>query len=67
MFNEDMELTASSKGHYAINIFPDKTCNFNNIEQVLVFEEDETDIQKIVKLHKQFGHASSRNLGNLLK
>ena len=67
MFNEDMELTASSKGHYAINIFPDKTCNFNHIEQVLVFEEDETDIQKIVKLHKQFGHASSRNLGNLLK
>ena len=67
MFNEYMELTSSSKGHYAINIFPDETFNFNNIEQVLIFEEDETDIEKIVKLHKQFGHASSRNLGNLLK
>ena len=67
MFNEYMELTASSKGHYAINIFPDETFNFNNIEQVLIFEKDETDVENIVKLHKQFGHASSRNLGNLLK
>ena len=70
MFNEDMEVTTSSNRLFAINILPDKTCNFDNIEQVLIFEEDESDkskIQKIIKLHKQFGHASSRNLENLLK
>ena len=54
---------------YAIIILPDETCNFDNIEQVLIFEEDESDkskIQKIIKLHKQFSHAS-RNLEKLLK
>ena len=65
MFNEDME----SNGHYAINILPDEAWNFDNIEQVLIFEDesDKSKIQKITKLHKQFGHASSRNLENLLK
>ena len=65
-----MEVKASSNGHYAISILPTKTCNFENIEQVLIFEEDESDkskIQKIIKLHKQFGHASSKNSENLLK
>ena len=65
MFNEDMEVTTSNNGHYAIIILPDETCNFDNIEQVWIFEEDESDkskIQEIIKLHKQFSHASSRNL-----
>ena len=43
MFNEDMEVTTSNNRHYAINILPDETCNFDNIEQVLIFEEDESD------------------------
>ena len=50
-----------------VEILPYKTCNFDNTEQVLIFEEDESDkskIQKIMKLHKQFAHASSRNLEN---
>ena len=58
-FNEDMEVTTSNIGHYAINILPNDTCNFDNIKQVLIFEEDESGkskIQKITKLHKQFGH-----------
>ena len=42
-----MEVTASSNGHYAISILPTKTCNFENIEQVLIFEEDESDKSKI--------------------
>ena len=69
IFNEGMEVTTNNI-HYANNILPDETCNFDNIEQVLIFEDDESDkskIQKIIKLHKQFGHASSRNLENLLK
>ena len=70
MFNEGMEVTTSSNRHYAINVLPEETCNFDNIEQVSIFDEDEIDkskIQKIIKLHKQFGHTSSRNLKNLLK
>ena len=34
-FNEDMEVTTSNIGHYAINILPDDTSNFDNIKQVL--------------------------------
>ena len=34
MFNEDMEVTTSNNGHYAISILPDETFNFDNIEQV---------------------------------
>ena len=70
MFNEDMEVTTSNIGHYAINILPNDTCNFDNIKQVLIFEEDESGksrTQKITKLHKQFGHAFSINFANLLK
>ena len=65
-----MEVTNFNNRHCAINILPDKTCNFDNIEQVSIFEKDESDqikIRKIIKLQKQFGHGSSRNLGNLLK
>ena len=54
MINEDMEVTASNNGHHTINILPNETCNFDNIEQVLIFEEDESDkskVQKIIKLH----------------
>ena len=50
-----------------VEILPHKTCNFDNREQVLIFEEDESDkskIQKIMKLHKKFAHVSSRNLEN---
>ena len=48
MFNEDMEITTYNNGHYAINILPDKTCNFGNIEQVLTFEEDERKYRKLL-------------------
>ena len=54
----------------SISILPSETCNFDNIKQVLIFEEDESDkskTQKVIKLQKQFGHAFSRNLENLLK
>ena len=32
MFNEDMEVATSNNRHYTINILPDKTCDFDNIE-----------------------------------
>ena len=40
--------------------------NLHNIEQVLIFFEEDgsykSKIQTIIKLHKQFSHASSRNV-----
>ena len=44
--------------------------NFDDIEQVLIFEENKTTEEKwkkLIKLHKQFGHVSSSNLLNLMK
>ena len=44
--------------------------NFDDIEQVLTFEENKTTEEKwkkLIKLHKQFGHVSSSNLLNLMK
>ena len=43
MFNQDIEVTTSNNRHYAVSILPDKTCNFENTEQVLIFREDESD------------------------
>ena len=45
-----MEVTTSNNGHYAINFLPDETCNFDNIKQVLILEEDESDKSKIQKI-----------------
>ena len=33
MFNEDVEVTTSNNGHYAINILPDEIYNFDNVER----------------------------------
>ena len=43
---------------------------FDNIEHVLIFvhgDEDEKKQSKLIKLHQQFGHASSDNLKSLLE
>ena len=43
---------------------------FNDIENVLIFENDDSIKKKkakLIKLHKQFGHASSNNLKSLIK
>ena len=45
MLNKDMEVTTSNNGHYAMNILPDKTCNFDNIEQVLISKK-----MKVIKV-----------------
>ena len=70
MFNENINICLSSNGHYAVEILPKKVCNFDNIEQVLIFEDDDNNKKKqskLTKLHNQFGHASSNNLKSLLK
>ena len=70
MFNEDVDIHYSSNGHYAVRILPEKVFNFNDIEHVLIFENDDSikkKKEKLIKLHKQFGHASSNNLKSLIK
>ena len=70
MFGQNVPIESSFNGHYSISILPQITSNFDDIEQVLIFEESETveeKRKKLTKLHKQFGHASSNNLLNLTK
>ena len=70
MFNEDVDITTLFNGHGAIKILLDETCNFDDTEKVLIFQEDETDkskFYKIITLHNQFGYASENNLESLLK
>ena len=70
MFGQNIPIESSFNGHYSISILPEITSNFDDIEQVLIFEENETveeKRKKLTKLHKQFGHASSNNLLNLIK
>ena len=64
----DLECTAS--GHYCIPISDFEKGN-QEIHQVFLMEEsgaDQNDIEKkVIKLHKQFGHPSSKRLNQLLK
>ena len=70
MFNEDIDICLPSNRHYTVEILPKKACNYDNIEHVLIFEDDDINSKKqlkLIKLHKQFGHASWNNLKSLLK
>ena len=65
MFNQDVKVNLSSNGHYAVEIPPQEVYNFDNIENVLIFKKNDDkkkNRSKLVKLHKEFGHASSNNL-----
>lgn len=64
MFNEDVDITTSHNGYYAIDILPDQICNFDDNEEVLIFkdERDKSKFKKIIKLCKQFGRASANNI-----
>ena len=47
-----------------------KVCNYDSIEHVLIFEDNDNNKKKkskLIKLHKQSGDASSNNLKRLLK
>ena len=65
MFNQKIQTENSFNGHYSMSILPDLTSNFDEIEEVLIFEDNDTlesKQKKVKKLHRQFGHASSNNL-----
>ena len=65
MFGKDVPLHFSTNGHHAIDIFPkgENTESRDFCEQILVFEKDvpeKTKQKQMIKIHKQFGHASAQ-------
>ena len=69
IFDKEIYLHLSTSGHYCIEIFP-SFIEKELIEEVLILEKDLPRSKKhsqILKLHKQFGHASVQNLQKLLK
>ena len=52
MFGQNIPIESSFNGHYSISILPEITSNFDDIEQVLIFEENETVEEKRKKLTK---------------
>ena len=65
MFGKDVPLHFSTNGHYAIDILGENTESQDFCEQILVFEKDvpeKTKQKQMIKIHKQFGHASAENL-----
>ena len=41
MFGQNIPVESSFNGHYSISILPEITSNFDDTEQVLIFEESE--------------------------
>ncbi|VDI61048.1 Hypothetical predicted protein [Mytilus galloprovincialis] len=73
MFNKPVELEFTSSGHYCVNIVKTKpeiqNVNVNIEENVLNITDDMSTAEKrktLVKVHKQFGHATFNRLTKLL-
>ena len=69
MFEEDIDIKLSSNGHYATDILPTDIYSFNDVNEVLIFENYRSEFEKIkvlTKAHKQFRHASIENMRRLL-
>ena len=65
MFHQKIQTKNSFNGYYSILILPDPTSNLDEMEEVLIFEDNDTlgsKQKKNKKLHRQFGYASSNNL-----
>ena len=54
MFNQKIQTENSFNSHYSMSILPDLTSNFDEIEEVLIFEDNDTlesKQKKVKKLH----------------
>ena len=75
MFGKEVNLYFSTSGHYCIDIQPNKVSKMDlpvegQSENVLIFEENMNFPDKkkqIQKIHRQFGHASSKNIKKINK
>ena len=57
----DCQVKLSSNGNYAIDILQTDVLHFHEIEQVLLFENYKSHLEKtksLIKIHRLFGHAS---------
>ena len=62
VFDKKIDLYFSTSGHYCIDIYP-RNAEINNYKEVMTLEKDLSDNEKksqIIKMHKQFSHASIR-------
>ena len=46
MFDKSIDVKLSINGHYAIDVLPTDVLNFHEIEQVLVFENYQSNSEK---------------------
>ena len=70
MFGQKINIQTTSTGHYYVNVMRnDKESNYNENVILLVDSNMERSDKRnaLLKLHKQFGHASQEKLLNLLK
>lgn len=68
MFGKQVELHFTSTGHYCIDLLSKSTGESISKEEVMLIVEAESKQQKqmIIKLHRQFGHASAEKINKLL-
>ena len=69
MFDEDIDIKLSRNGHYAIDILPTDIYSFNDVNEVLIFQNCTSKFGKIkvlTKNPKQFGHTPTENMKGLL-
>ena len=67
IFDKKIDLSFSTSGDYCINIYP-RNGETNNYEEVMILEKDLSDNEKkshVIKIYKQFGHASIENMKKL--
>ena len=58
----------STSGRYCIDIYP-RNGKTKNYEEVMILEKDLLENEKksqVIKIHKQFGHASKENINKLI-
>ena len=71
IFDKEIDLCSSTSGHYCIDIKPNdiKDDNLSVAQQVLLLQNTDKTLhsKQVVKLHKQFGHASAENLKKLIR
>ena len=68
IFDKKIDLYFSTSGHYYIDIYP-RNGETNNYEEVMILGMDLLDNEKKsqdIKIHKQFGHASTENIKKLV-
>ena len=70
MFHQPVELNYTSTGHYCIDICCKQEAKDDEESEILLLEgklNENEKKQTILKLHKQFGHASAENLKKLMQ